>query len=144
MRMSDPERRALTLRLLGTAETPGPLDAGWVVRTLAGTRQTLKRWRDGGIPPDRIDDVLEAVGGILPDKTKEPPEPAWLEGLVREIRMNREAIREAMLGPDQPNDAALVEMVKNDLRPLFEGLAAQFQGEVRQLLAERFGETDED
>lgn len=95
MRMSDTERRELTLRLLGTADAPGPIDGAWVVRTLAGTRQTLKRWRDGGIPPDRIDDVLEAVREVLPNTTKEPPEPDWvgrLDEKVDSILANQQTI----------------------------------------------------
>ena len=105
------------------------------------TERQVRRWITGDTPmPAWARRAIEEVAGTQ----KEPLEPTWLEGLVREVRMNREAIREAMLGPGQPDDAALVEMVKSDLRPLFEGLAAQFRGEVRQLLAERFGETDED
>ena len=55
------------------------------MRTLAGTRQTLKRWRDAGIPPDRLEDVLDAVAGILPNTTKEAAPPEWAERLIRKV-----------------------------------------------------------
>jgi hypothetical protein len=62
------------LRLFGTGvkgEPHGPMDPQWVVTHLAGTRQTLKRWRAVGIPPDRLDDVIAAVHGLLPDIQKD-------------------------------------------------------------------------
>lgn len=118
-----------------------------VAEAIGVKRAAVANWAAGRhVTPARLEQVKALYGLPVASQgtQKEPPEPAWLGGLVREVRMNREAIREAMLGPGQPDDAALVEMVKSDLRPLFEGLAAQFRGEVRQLLAERFGETDED
>ena len=124
MRMSEPERMALTLRLLGTADQPGPLDSGWVVRTLAGTRQTLKRWRDRGIPPDRIDDVLEAVSEILPGTTeKEPPWVGRLEGRLIELRENQDRVAQsaatdvvtALAGPVREQWAARIAETLADI-----------------------------
>jgi hypothetical protein len=74
VRMSDPERRLLALRLFGSGvkgEPHGPMDPQWVVTHLAGTRQTLRRWRQVGIPPDRLDEVIAAVHGLLPDIQKD-------------------------------------------------------------------------
>lgn len=98
--MSDTERRALALRLFGSGKPgePGPLDPGWVVERLAGSRQTLSRWRKVGIPPDRIEEVLEAVAEILPGTEKEPPEPAWvgrLEARLIELRRNQDVVARA-------------------------------------------------
>lgn len=86
--MSDPERRALALRLFGTGvkgEPHGPLDPQWVVTHLAGSRQTLKRWRASGIPQDRIEDVVEAVQGLVADTTKEAAPPEWAERLEAKV-----------------------------------------------------------
>lgn len=108
--MSDTERHALTLRLLGTGkkgEPPGPLDSGWVVQHLAGTRTTLQRWRSRGIPQDRLDDVLEAVRNAL-DITKEaaPSEEGAAEELLRR-----------WLGDQSPPWAtALTESILNAVR----------------------------
>ena len=84
--MSDRDRHSLSLRLFGSGkrgEDPGPLDAGWVVRHLAGTRQTLKRWRERGIPPDRVDDVLQAVAEVTGTPKEAPPE--WVGRLEEKL-----------------------------------------------------------
>ena len=100
--MSDTERRALALRLFGSGRPgePGPLDPGWVVERLAGSRQTLSRWRKVGIPPDRVEEVLEAVAEILPGTTKEAAPPEWaerLEAKVDRLLVGQTTVAEAMV-----------------------------------------------
>ena len=48
-------------------------------------------------PADLVEPILGAFG-LGHEET--PPEPAWLEGLVREVRMNRAVIQAAMAGAD--------------------------------------------
>ena len=112
--MTDSERRALAVRLFGTGkkgEPPGPLDAGWAVAHLTGSRTTLMRWRERGIPPDRLDDVLEAVGLVL-GITKEAPRPEWAEGLE-----SRVADAVVMRLDESPGAALEAELVRLGLLP---------------------------
>ena len=108
------QRKQLAIRLFGEGrDRPGPLRPEWVRERLGISSQTLMKWRQGGIPAGRVDDVLAALEELT-GTTKEPPEPAWLEGLVREVRMNRAVIQAAMSGADP----AFVSRVLNRLAAL--------------------------
>ena len=56
---------------------------------------TVLRWKKEGKPDPRAADKLYTLLGIR-QKAKEPPvPPEWVEGLVKEIRMNRAVIQAA-------------------------------------------------
>lgn len=129
----------------------------------AVSEKTVQRWKNGTTKPKPQDirAIRDLVGATVPDTRKEPtPDvPEWAQALMtrdevqamvaevqasvtREIEENRRLTRQAILG-DGDGDEALVELVKNDLRPLFQVLAAQFREEVRQLLDARLGGADQ-
>lgn len=88
-RMTDSERRDLAHRLFGKGKgfPPGPIDAGWVTATLlGGNRMTLHRWRKGGIPADRLEDVYEAVRSIVPEAAKEAAPSVLTRRLLAGVR----------------------------------------------------------
>ena len=127
MRMSDPARRALALRLFGSGkkgEPPGPLDAGWVVAHLAGTRTTLMRWRQNGIPPDRVEDVLIAIRAVLPETETEAAPSVTRRLLAGVIALEKKAgVSPAELESAQDSATAIEAAMEADAR-----LAAELEG----------------
>lgn len=117
--MSDTERRDLALRLFGTGksgEAPGPIDAGWAAAHLTGTRQTLKRWRETGIPVDRVEDVMDALRDVLPEITKEAA-PITRRLLAGVIALEAKAqISPAELASAQDEAAAIEAALEADAR----------------------------
>ena len=134
--------------------------------------ETLYRWFRGTTEPDlgslarvaaackvRRVDLVAVMDGVPAPTQKEPP-PEWagelmtrdevqamvaeVQGAVtREIEENRRVTRQAIVGDGDP-DQDLLDLVKEELRPVMEALAGRFREEVRQLLDARLGEADAD
>lgn len=115
------------------------------------SERTAQRWKKGETQPKPQDfrAIRRLVDQLSLGTTKEAPRPAWAEGLesrlMDELRKNREVIRSVVLGDEQEDeDADLVAVLKEDLRPVFEELADQFREQVQRLLDARFGGTGPD
>ena len=80
----------------------GPTAVGEVV---GAHRLTVTRWMKGDIGLDKLGLLAEKLKEPItvrfgPGHNETPPEPIWLEGLKREVRMNRAVIRAALAGID--------------------------------------------
>jgi transcriptional regulator with XRE-family HTH domain len=135
------------------------------------SRQQLSQWFDDKGEPRmsalaavafrigvRRVDLVAAYDGVTAPETEKEPRPEWAEALMTRsevmdlvqtvegrvteaIEENRRITREAIVGDGDPEEA-LLPILMEELRPVFEGLAAQFRGEVEQLLDARLGGTD--
>lgn len=101
--LHDPTRESLseTVRAL-VKRHGGPTAVG---EQVGAHRLTVNRWMKGDIGIDKLGLLAEKLEEPItvrfgPGHEETPPEPAWLEGLVREIRMNRAVIQAAMAGAD--------------------------------------------
>lgn len=120
---TDQERRDLALRLFGPGtkgEPHGPLDPGWVKQTFGVTAQTLKRWRSDGIPPARLDAVLSAVLGLVPEEMKEeaaPEVPERLANIERLVRAMAAATFAVKLADVEETIARVDELIQSQPLP---------------------------
>ena len=74
-----------------------------VAEAIGVKRAAVANWAAGRhVTPKRLEQVKSLYGLPVASQgtQKEPLEPAWLEGLVREVRMNRAVIQAAMSGAD--------------------------------------------
>lgn len=123
------------------------------------SRRQYYRWIAGAA---QVSDVEKAASRLdrqivlrFGPYADEEPKPTWADqlmtreevhDLVKEveervtaaIEENRRITRQAIVG-DDPTEEALVEILTEELRPVFEGMAAQFQAAVEQLLDARLG-----
>ena len=82
-----PERQALAHLLIG--KTDGILRPRFYEHLVEGDRMKLKRWRDSGMPEEKLDELLEQLQKLIgpalgiPRKDEKSP-PAWAEGLIEQ------------------------------------------------------------
>lgn len=127
--MTTAERKELALRLFGTGEKgkPGPIDSGWITaKLMKRNRMTLKRWRENGIPADRLEEVIETLRAILPGTEKEAA-PSMTGRLVAGvIALERKAgVTPAELAAAQAEAATLEAAAEVDARLVAELEASQ-------------------